>query len=207
MSPALREVVGRVAPLWRANIDTDAIIPIDYCVNRVRPHFDEGLFRRWSHREDGSRVADFPLNQAQYQGAPILVAAENFGCGSSREMAVWALHDAGFRCVIAPSFGEIFFNNCFNNGVLPLVLPATEAEAIARRAAAEALELRIDLAERCIRGIEPDPLPFELGDWRQQTLLRGLDPIAATLELEDEIRAYQERGRSEWPWIQRGAAR
>ena len=105
MSEALRRVEGRVVPLWRANIDTDAIIPIDYCINRARPHFDEGLFRRWRYRADGSEDPEFALNQGRYRDAVMLVAAENFGCGSSREMAVWALHDAGFRCVIAPSFG------------------------------------------------------------------------------------------------------
>lgn len=206
MSPALRVVEGSVVPLWRANIDTDAIIPIDYCINRSRPHFDAGLFRRWRTRDDGSLRPAFPLNQERYADAAILVAAENFGCGSSREMAVWALHDAGFRCVIAPSFGEIFYNNCFNNGVLPLVLDPERAERFARRAEGPGLHLRIDLETREIQGATDPPLVFEIGEWRRQTLLRGLDPIAATLELDAEIRSYQERDRGRRPWVHRGAS-
>ena len=207
MSEALRRVEGRVMPLWRANVDTDAIIPIDYCINRSRPHFDEGLFRRWRYRPDDSEIAEFPLNQARYRGAVVLVAAENFGCGSSREMAVWALHDAGFRCVIAPSFGEIFFNNCFSNGVLPLVLDRPVAEALAQRAGREDHAIAVDL-ERCeLHGVEGGVLRFEMNELRRQSLLRGLDPIAATLELADQIGVFQARDRNARPWVYRGAAR
>lgn len=203
MSEALREVAGRVVPLWRANVDTDAIIPIDYCINRSRPHFDAGLFRRWRYHNDDSEISEFPLNQARYRGAVVLVAAENFGCGSSREMAVWALHDAGFRCVIAPSFGEIFYNNCFQNGVLPLVLERELAEALAQRAAREDQQVRVDL-DRCeIWGIAEGVQRFSLNELRRQTLLRGLDPIAATLELGERITAFQDRDRGLRPWVYR----
>ncbi len=207
MSEPLRRVAGRVAPLWRANVDTDAIIPIDYCINRRRPHFDEGLFRRWRTDRDGAPIASFPLNQERFRGAPVLVAAENFGCGSSREMAVWALHDSGFRCVIAPSFGEIFFNNCFQNGVLPLVLDASRAETLARRAETEGLEVEVDVEACVLRAGDDPPLSFSMNEWRRQTLLEGLDPIAATLALSDRITAFQTADRARRPWVYRDASR
>ena len=207
MSEPLRRVAGRVAPLWRANVDTDAIIPIDYCINRRRPHFDEGLFRRWRIAADGAPIPSFPLNQERFRGAPVLVAAENFGCGSSREMAVWALHDSGFRCVIAPSFGEIFFNNCFQNGVLPLVLDASRAETLARRAETEGLEVEVDVEACVLRAGDDPPLSFSMNEWRRQTLLEGLDPIAATLALSDRITAFQTADRARRPWVYRDASR
>ena len=193
-------------PLWRANVDTDAIIPIDYCINRVRPHFDEGLFRRWRYRADGTEFSAFPMNQDRYRDAVVLVAAENFGCGSSREMAVWAIHDAGFRCVIAPSFGEIFYNNCFQNGLLPLVLERDLAEGLARCAAAREQRIAVDL-ERCeIHGLTRDVVVFEINELRRQSLLRGLDPIAATLERETRIASFQEKDRHRRPWAHRGTS-
>ncbi len=207
MSEALRRVAGRVVPLWRANVDTDAIIPIDYCINRKRPHFDEGLFRRWRVDADGAPIASFPLNQERFRNAPVLVAAENFGCGSSREMAVWALHDAGFRCVIAPSFGEIFFNNCFQNGVLPLVLDTAEAQTLAGRAESEDLDVEVDVEACELRAPGDPPRVFRLNPWRRQTLLEGLDPIAATLALGDPIAAFQHADRERRPWVYRDGPR
>ena len=205
MSEPLRRVEGIVMPLWRANVDTDAIVPINYCINRVRPHFGEGLFRRWRYRADGSQITEFPFNQTRYRDAAILVAAENFGCGSSREKAVWALHDAGFRCVIAPSFGEIFFNNCFQNGLLPLVLARDLAEELARRADAAEQRVAIDLERGVIEGLSEKPRPFEMNELRRQSLLQGLDPIAATLKLREKISEFQKRDRNMRPWVHRRA--
>ena len=183
-------------PVWRPNIDTDAIIAIADCVNRKRPDFGEALFRRWRSQRE------FSLNQARYQNPEILVGGLNFGCGSSREMAVWALCDYGIRCVIAPSFGEIFFSNCFQNGVLPIRLPEDVVAAlVAELDDTDPPRLRVDL-ETCQLVTPGDrTMAFEVNALRCDALLRGLDPIEATLSHADRIEAFQREDRQRRPWI------
>lgn len=200
MKPFVR-VEGIAVPLWRANVDTDAIIPIEYCVNRKRPHFDEGLFRRWRFLEDGT-PKPFVLDDPRYGNPVVLVAGRNFGCGSSREMAVWALADHGIRCVVAPSFGEIFFTNCFQNGVLPIRLEEDAVEGLIQEIeGADAPRVCVDL-EACelVSPLEQRHR-FEVNELRRRALLEGLDPIAATLTREADIAAFHERDRQERPWI------
>lgn len=185
-----------------SDIDTDTIIPIDYCVNRKRPDFDVGLFRHWRFDDDGNERTDFVLNSYPYRAAEILVAGANFGCGSSREMAVWALADFGIRCVIAPSFGEIFYNNCYQNNVLAArVTPAAYEKLIGVVAAGTACRLTIDINAKTITGEDGFATEFELDDLRRDMLLEGLDPVAATLTRAHDIEAYEVRGRRERPWV------
>jgi 3-isopropylmalate/(R)-2-methylmalate dehydratase small subunit len=189
-----RQHKGKVAPLYRANIDTDQIIPKQFLKRIERTGFGEFLFNDWRRSPQGIADASFVLNQPQYSGASILVAGKNFGCGSSREHAVWALADFGFRAVIAPSFADIFANNCLKNGVLTVVLQENEAEEIARRASEIAgYELMVDL-ERCMvedrRGLAAR---FPIDRFARQCLLEGLDDIALTLQHQSAISAYEAR--------------
>ena len=202
MKPFIGES-GVAVALWRSNVDTDAIIPIEYCVNRKRPHFAEGLFHRWRFAATGE-ARDFPLNEERHRNPVILVAGENFGCGSSREMAVWALADFGFRCVIAPSFGEIFFNNCFQNGLLPVQLPADDVAGLAEElgAAAEP-RLTVDLEDCRVRSTAGKEFAFSVNELRRQALLEGLDPVSATLTRARAIDDFQRRDRETRPWIYR----
>lgn len=206
MKPFVRES-GVAVSLWRSNVDTDAIIPIEYCVNRKRPHFGEGLFHRWRFETTGE-VRDFPLNEERHRDPVVLVAGENFGCGSSREMAVWALADFGFRCVIAPSFGEIFFSNCFQNGVLPIRLPVDQVAELAEElAAAPEPRLTVDLQDRRVETAAGDKLNFSVNELRRQALLQGLDPVSATLTRASAIDDFQQRDRETRPWIYREETR
>ncbi|MCP5150089.1 MAG: 3-isopropylmalate dehydratase small subunit [Chromatiales bacterium] len=200
-------LTATAAPLDRANVDTDAIIPVDYCINRERPHFDEGLFRRWRLDDAGEPRAAFVLNQPRFAGAGILVAGPNFGCGSSREMAVWALADAGIRCVIAPSFGEIFYDNCFQNGVLPAIVDAAAGAALLDALArGNSAEVTVDLETRTIRGPDGVEVPLHIDDLRAGMLIEGLDPIASTLAFGDAIEAFESQERSARPWVQHPGA-
>ena len=192
MEPFVK-LTGVVAPLDRVNIDTDAIIPAVHLKRIERTGYGEFLFSSWRFNEDGSPKPEFVLNQPDYQSASIIVAGRNFGCGSSREHAPWALNDFGIRCVIAPSFADIFFNNCFQNGLLPIVLPEEQVRRIIDLAADNpGIQLNVDLdAQRIWDENGEIVLEFEVESFRRYCLLNGLDDIGLTLQKEDEIAAYE----------------
>jgi 3-isopropylmalate/(R)-2-methylmalate dehydratase small subunit len=203
---------GLVAPLDRANVDTDQIIPKQFLKSIKRSGFGPNLFDAWRYANigepgmDNSKrplKPDFVLNQPRYRGAAILLARENFGCGSSREHAPWALQDSGFRCVIAPSFGDIFFNNCFKNGLLPIVLKDAEVDRIFHDVAAfPGFRLNVDLAQQTVSYADASrSFRFEIGEFRKHCLLNGLDDIGLTLRHADKIRAFEERRKREQPWL------
>ena len=208
-------VSGLVAPMDRPNVDTDAIIPKQYLKSIKRAGFGPNLFDDWRYLDPGAPDADnstrrknpdFVLNQPQYAGASVLLARENFGCGSSREHAVWALTDDGFRAVIAPSFADIFYNNSFKNGFLPIVLKEGEVDALFKECfAEEGYELTIDLAAQTVTTPSGASFSFEIDPFRKHCLLNGLDDIELTLQHSDDIRAYEEKRRSEAPWLFAGA--
>ncbi len=200
-----------VAPLDRPNVDTDAIIPKQFLKSIKRSGFGPNLFDEWRYLDHGEPDADnsgrplnpdFVLNQERYKGARILLGRENFGCGSSREHAVWALEDFGFRVVIAPSFADIFFNNCFKNGVLPIPLTASQVDKLFKEVeASEGYQLTVDLAAQTIATPGGESISFEVDAFRKHCLLEGLDDIGLTLQHADDIRAYEERRRNEAPWL------
>ena len=183
---------GMVAPLDRANVDTDQIIPKQFLKAVVRAGMGKGLFIDWKRNPDGSENKDFALNKPRFQGASILVARKNFGCGSSREHAVWALHDAGFRTAISSEFADIFHNNCLKNGFLPVTLTAGEVEHIFRATGDyEAYRLAIDLEKQTVSDDFGWTAHFEIEPFDKKCLLEGLDDIALTLAHEDRIEAYE----------------
>jgi 3-isopropylmalate/(R)-2-methylmalate dehydratase small subunit len=183
---------GRVAPLYRANVDTDQIIPKQFLKRIEKTGFGEFVFFDWRRRPDGSLDPDFTLNQSRYKGASILVTDKNFGCGSSREHAVWALADFGFRAVIAPTFADIFANNCVQNGVLTVALTETETAEIARRAQEiPDYELTIDLEQKKVFDAEGFAANFLIDDSIRHRLLNGLDDIGLTMQYEKDITAYE----------------
>ncbi len=184
---------GIVAPINRVNVDTDQIIPKQFLKRIERTGFGQFLFNDWRFNEDGSNKPDFILNKPGYVGASILVAGRNFGSGSSREHAPWALQDYGFRCIIAPSFADIFFNNCFQNGVLPVVLPEDVVERILEKAeASPGYSLSIDLdGQRVWDSDEEISASFDIEAFRRYLLLNGLDDIGLTLEQEDAIATFE----------------
>jgi 3-isopropylmalate/(R)-2-methylmalate dehydratase small subunit len=190
---------GIAAPLAAANVDTDTIIRIERCARTPKNEMGPWAFEPLRYLPDGAENPDFVLNQPRYRGASILVCGENFGCGSSREMAVWALAGMGVRCVIAPSFGEIFFNNCFQNGLLAVRLAG---EAVARlQAFVEATpRLTVDLERQQVHA-GSEPIAFEIEPLRKRALIEGLDPIGVTLLREAGIAAWQARDRSRRPWV------
>ena len=192
MDPFVK-VTGVVAPLDRVNIDTDQIIPAIFLKRIERSGFEDCLFFSWRFNEDGSPKSDFVLNQPEYQNASVLVAGHNFGCGSSREHAPWALRDYGIRCVIAPSFADIFYNNCFKNGVLPLRMSEEDVRAIMDKAASKpGVNLTVDLeGQRVWDEDEEISIPFDIDAARRHNLLNGLDDIGLTLQFEDKISAYE----------------
>jgi 3-isopropylmalate/(R)-2-methylmalate dehydratase small subunit len=190
------------APLLRPNVDTDVIIPSREITSPSRAGFGEKLFASWRYLEPDRRPnPDFVLNRAPFDRAQILIAGENFGCGSSREMAVWAIRQFGFRCVIAPSFGAIFQANCYRNGVLPVVLGKADVEALGREAESGTLVLEVDLESCAVRAPDGRVFGFEVGGAEREMLLAGLDAIGLTLKRADEIRAFQARDRAARPWI------
>ncbi|HSD44439.1 MAG TPA: 3-isopropylmalate dehydratase small subunit [Burkholderiales bacterium] len=190
------------APLLRPNVDTDVIIPSREITSPSREGFGEKLFASWRYLEPDRRPnPDFVLNRVPFDRAQILIAGENFGCGSSREMAVWAIRQFGFRCVIAPSFGAIFQANCYRNGVLPVVLTKADVEALGREAEAGALELEVDLEACTVAAPGDRVLAFAVGRPEREMLLAGLDAIGLTLKRRDEIAAFQARDRAARPWI------
>jgi 3-isopropylmalate/(R)-2-methylmalate dehydratase small subunit len=195
-------LTGLVAPLERTNVNTDEITPARFLKTIKRTGFENALFANWRFLNDGSPNPDFVLNQPRYQGAKILLADDNFGCGSSREHAPWALHDYGFRCLIAPSFADIFYNNCFNNSILPITLDqATVQELFAEVAATEGYTLDIDLAAQTITTPSGRVIRFEIDTFRKEALLQGLDNIGWTLSHNAEITSYENHRKQEAPWL------
>ena len=204
-------VSGIVAPMDRANVDTDAIIPKQFLKSIKRSGFGPNLFDEWRYLDHGEPGMDcsnrplnseFVLNQPRYQGACILLARDNFGCGSSREHAPWALLDYGFRVVIAPSFADIFFNNCFKNGILPIVMDAELVDGLFKDVEAnEGYQLTVDLPAQVVRKADGDEIAFEVDASRKHRLLNGLDDIGLTLQHVDEIKAYEARRKAEAPWL------
>ena len=202
---------GLVVPLDRANVDTDAIIPKQFLKSIKRSGFGPNAFDEWrylDHGEPGMNNArrpvnpDFVLNQPRYQGAQILLARENFGCGSSREHAPWALEDYGFRVIIAPGFADIFFNNCFKNGLLPIKLDSAKVDALFRAVEANAgYKLEIDLERQTITAPDGAVYSFEVDAFRKHCLLNGLDDIGLTLQHVDEIATFEARHRAAQPWL------
>ena len=202
---------GLVAPLDRANVDTDAIIPKQFLKSIKRTGFGPNLFDEWRYLDHGEPGMDnshrplnpdFVLNQARYQGAQVLLARENFGCGSSREHAPWALEDYGFRAIIAPSYADIFYNNCFKNGLLPIVLEAAVVDQLFREAAAsEGYQLTVDLAAQTVITPSGQSFSFKVDEFRKYCLLNGLDDIGLTLMNVDKIKTYEARRRTEAPWL------
>jgi 3-isopropylmalate/(R)-2-methylmalate dehydratase small subunit len=200
-----------VAPLDRSNVDTDAIIPKQFLKSIKRSGFGPNLFDQWRYLDHGEPGMDnsqrplnpdFVLNQARYQGARILLARENFGCGSSREHAPWALLDYGFRVIIAPSFADIFYNNCFKNGILPIVLEAGQVDDLLQDTLAnEGYQISVDLNAQTISKPNGAVLNFEVDAFRKHCLLNGLDDIGLTLQHVDDIQAYEARRAKEAPWL------
>ncbi|WP_416547976.1 3-isopropylmalate dehydratase small subunit [Limnohabitans sp. DCL3] len=202
---------GLVAPMDRANVDTDAIIPKQFLKSIRKTGFGPNLFDEWRYLDVGypgqdpaSRQPnpDFVLNQPRYQGASVLLARKNFGCGSSREHAPWAIDQYGFRCVIAPSFADIFFNNCFKNGLLPIVLPeALVAQLFDEVAAFPGYQLTIDLERQVVVRPQGEEIPFEVQAFRKYCLLNGLDDIGLTLRHADKIKAFEAERLATKPWL------
>ena len=189
---AFRQHTGLVAPLDRANVDTDQIIPKQFLKRIERTGFGEFVFYDWRYLPDGQPDPSFVLNEPRYQGASILVADKNFGCGSSREHAPWALGEYGFRAIIAPSFADIFANNCFKNGMLPIALTAEQVREIMTRAQQhEGYTLTVDLERQTITDSSGLSILFVVGEFQRYCLLEGLDDIGLTLRHEDAIRAYE----------------
>lgn len=195
-------LTGLVAPLDRVNVDTDQIIPKQFLKTIHRTGLREGLFYDWRHGKDGSPDPEFFLNQPRYRGATILLTRDNFGCGSSREHAPWSLLDQGFRCLIAPSFADIFYNNCFQNGILPVVLAPEEVQALFEEVAArEGYRLVVDLPSQTVTTPEGARYRFDVDPFRKDCMLKGLDSIGLTLQHEAAITAYEQRRKLEAPWL------
>ena len=193
---------GVAAPLMRQNVDTDVIIRVERLISLERDALGPWAFESWRYTPDGAERPDFLLNQEPYRTAPILLAADNFGCGSSREGAVWALAGQGIRCVVAPSFGDIFYGNCFQNGVLPVALPREEVDRMAEEARADPPGIwTVDLEAKAITTPAGRRIAFAIDPQRREMLLEGLDQIGLTRRREDEIDAFQARDRRERPWI------
>lgn len=191
---------GLAAPLPILNVDTDMIIPKQFLKTIKRSGLGKNLFDELRYDGTGAEKPDFVLNRDPWRGASILVAGANFGCGSSREHAPWALLDFGIRCVIAPSFADIFFNNCFKNGILPLVLPQSACDQLMREAEA-GRDLTIDLPAQRVVCADGQSLPFEIDPFRKRCLVEGLDDIGLTLQHEAAISAYEDQLKVDRPWV------
>ena len=208
---AFTKITAIVAPLDRSNVDTDAIIPKQFLKSIKRSGFGPNAFDEWRYLDHGEPGMDnskrllnpdFSLNQPRYQGAQILLTRKNFGCGSSREHAPWALDDYGFRAVIAPSFADIFFNNCYKNGLLPIVLTEEQVNQLFKEVEAnEGYQLSIDLAEQTLTTPSGETFKFDITEHRKHCLLNGLDEIGLTLQHADEIRDFEEKRRQSQPWL------
>ena len=208
---AFTKITAIVAPLDRSNVDTDAIIPKQFLKSIKRSGFGPNAFDEWRYLDHGEPGMDnskrplnpdFSLNQPRYQGAQILLTRKNFGCGSSREHAPWALDDYGFRAVIAPSFADIFFNNCYKNGLLPIVLTEEQVDQLFKEVEAnEGYQLSIDLAEQTLTTPSGETFKFDITEHRKHCLLNGLDEIGLTLQHADEIGDFEEKRRQSQPWL------
>ncbi len=201
---AFTTLTGVAAPLPMANVDTDKIIPARFLKSISRSGFGKNLFHSMRFREDGSENPDFVLNQPPYRDAEILIAHENFGCGSSREHAPWALLDFGIRCVIAPDFADIFHNNCFKNGILPVRLPREVCDALMEDARLGAnARLTVDLERQVVVRPNGEEIPFDLDPFRRHLLLNGLDDIGQTLQHDAAIEAFEAKRKAAQPWLAR----
>jgi len=208
---AFKHVKGLVFPLDRANVDTDAIIPKQFLKSIKRAGFGPYLFDEWRYKDQGQPDmdcskrplnTDFPLNWPRYKGAQVLLTRDNFGCGSSREHAPWAIEDYGFRVLIAPSFADIFFGNSYKNGILPVVLPAEKVDQLFREClASEGYTLEIDLQSQTVTTPAGEKIAFAVDEHRKHCLLNGLDEIGLTLQHADEIRAFEARHKATQPWL------
>jgi 3-isopropylmalate/(R)-2-methylmalate dehydratase small subunit len=202
---------GLVAPMDRANVDTDAIIPKQFLKSIKKTGFGPNLFDEWRYLDKGEPGVpesqrkpnpDFVLNQPRYKGASILLARKNFGCGSSREHAPWAIDQYGFRAILAPSYADIFFNNCFKNGLLPIVLPESVIDGLFSEVAAfPGFELTIDLERQVVVKPQGEEIPFEVNSFRKYCLLNGFDDIGLTLRHADKIRTYEAERLATKPWL------
>lgn len=195
---------GLVVPIDRTNVNTDEITPARFLKTIRRSGFENALFANWRYTDYNGTQPDpnFVLNQPRYQGATVLLAEDNFGCGSSREHAPWAIQNYGFHVLIAPSFADIFYNNCFNNGLLPITLDrSTVRELFAEVEANEGYQLSIDLAAQTVTTPTGRVLHFEIDPFRKEALLKGLDNIGWTLSHSDEIKVYEEKRKQEAPWL------
>ena len=205
------QLQGLAVPLDRANVDTDAIIPKQFLKSIKRTGFGPNLFDEWRYLDHGepgmdnsgrSLNPDFVLNQPRYQGAKVLLARKNFGCGSSREHAPWALEDYGFRAIIAPSYADIFYNNCFKNGLLPIVFDAAIVDQLFQETVAtEGYQLNVDLSAQTVITPSGQSFEFNVEEFRKYCLLNGLDDIGLTLRNVDKIKAYETRRKLEAPWM------
>jgi 3-isopropylmalate/(R)-2-methylmalate dehydratase small subunit len=201
MTP-LTTITGPAAPLMAENVNTDVIIPAERYIRAARDEFGLHAFGPWRFREDGSENPDFILNQPPWRGAPILLAGANFGCGSSREGAVWALNGIGIRAIIAPGFGAIFANNCYQNATLPVVLAAETVARFAEIARTQPdAPFTVDLERKLVTPPNGTPVPFQIDELRRQSLLTGLDDIALTSRRLDQIAAFQAIDRQQRPWV------
>ena len=208
---AFTQLNGLVAPLDRANVDTDAIIPKQFLKSIKRSGFGVNAFDEWRYLDHGEPGMDnskrqinpdFVLNQARYQGASILLTRENFGCGSSREHAPWALEDFGFKVIIASSYADIFYNNCFKNGMLPIVLTADTVDTLFKQVAATPnYKLQVDLAAQTVSTPSGETFSFSVDAFRKHCLLNGLDDIGLTMQHQDKIKAFEARHRQAQPWL------
>jgi 3-isopropylmalate/(R)-2-methylmalate dehydratase small subunit len=198
------QLTGVAAPLPMVNIDTDMIIPKQFLKTIKRTGLGKNLFDEMRYTEDGEEKPDFVLNQPAYRNAKILVAGDNFGCGSSREHAPWALLDFGIRCVIATSFADIFYNNCFKNGILPIILPQKEVDKLLDDAGRGAnATLTIDLEKQEITGPDGGTIAFDIDPFRKHCLLNGLDDIGITLQKASAIEGFENKRATEQPWLNR----
>jgi 3-isopropylmalate/(R)-2-methylmalate dehydratase small subunit len=191
---------GVAAPMPLINIDTDMIIPKQFLKTIKRTGLGVNLFDEMRYDDNGEEIADFILNTDAYRSSSILVAGENFGCGSSREHAPWALGDFGFRCIIAPSFADIFYNNCFKNGILPIKLPQEQVDALMADAEA-GNELTVNLDAQTVTGATAGTLSFEVDSFRKYCLQNGLDDIGLTLQKEESIAAFETKNLQQFPWV------
>ncbi|WP_342643704.1 3-isopropylmalate dehydratase small subunit [Rhodoligotrophos ferricapiens] len=196
------ELTGVAAPLAMINVDTDQIIPKQFLKTIQRSGLGKGLFFDLRFEDDGSEKPDFVLNRPAYRNAQILITGENFGCGSSREHAPWALLDFGIRCIIAPSFADIFFNNCFKNGVLPIVLPQEQVDQLMETASRGSnATMTIDLPNQVIRDADGHEIKFDVDPFRKHCLIEGLDDIGLTLQKAGAIASYEQQAQSARPWL------
>lgn len=199
---AFKSLTGPAAPLRMSNVDTDMIIPKQFLKTTERTGLSKGLFFELKTNADGSENPDFVLNQDTYKNASILIAGANFGCGSSREHAPWALLDQGIKCVIAPSFADIFYNNCFKNGILPIALPQAIVDRMMDEARGGNHIFTVDLENMQITLPDGDVIPFDLDGTRRHNLLEGLDDIGLTLQAEDKISEFETRRKLSTPWLE-----